>query len=118
MLNRQTTPLEMVESALKLQGGSMGAIVIASQAVRKGGTIQLVGIYGTRYNAFPLGDLFARNITLKMGQAPVIHYIPELYQMIMEKNLIQPILLRIRFHYLKRPTVMRFSMRKMMIVLR
>jgi S-(hydroxymethyl)glutathione dehydrogenase/alcohol dehydrogenase len=85
-LDGKMTPLEMVESALKLQGGSMGAIVIASQAVRKGGTIQLVGIYGTRYNAFPLGDLFARNITLKMGQAPVIHYIPELYQMIMEEK--------------------------------
>lgn len=30
----------------------MGAIIIASQAVRKGGTIQLVGVYGMRYNAF------------------------------------------------------------------
>jgi S-(hydroxymethyl)glutathione dehydrogenase/alcohol dehydrogenase len=59
-----------------------GAITIATQAVRKGGTIQLVGVYGTRYNQFPLGDLFARNITLKMGQAPIIHYMPDLYQMI------------------------------------
>jgi S-(hydroxymethyl)glutathione dehydrogenase / alcohol dehydrogenase len=74
--------VEVVETALKLQGGAMGAIVIASQAVRKGGTVQLVGVYGTRYNAFPLGDFFARNITLKMGQAPVIHYLPELFEMI------------------------------------
>ncbi|MTV50168.1 alcohol dehydrogenase catalytic domain-containing protein [Heliobacillus mobilis] len=73
---------EMVETALKLQGGALGAINIAAQAVRKGGTIQLVGVYGMRYNAFPLGDLFARNITLKMGQAPVIHYMPELYERI------------------------------------
>ena len=72
--------LESIETALKIQGGSMSAIVIASQAVRKGGTIGLVGLYGSRYNAFPLGDLFARNITLKMGQAPVIHYMPELYE--------------------------------------
>lgn len=81
-LDGKMTMLELVESALKLQGGAMGAIVIASQAVRKGGTIQLVGVYGARYNQFPLGDLFSRNITLKMGQAPVIHYIPELYNMI------------------------------------
>ncbi|WP_139491223.1 zinc-dependent alcohol dehydrogenase [Brevibacillus dissolubilis] len=85
-MDGKMTVVEMMESALKLQGGAMGAIVIASQAVRKGGTIQLVGVYGARYNAFPLGDLFARNITVKMGQAPVIHYIPELYQMIKEEK--------------------------------
>ncbi|HWJ03334.1 MAG TPA: glutathione-dependent formaldehyde dehydrogenase, partial [Verrucomicrobiae bacterium] len=83
------TVLEVVETALKLQGGAMGAIVLAAQAVRKGGTIQLVGVYGARYNAFPLGDLFARNITLKMGQAPVIHYMPELYRRI-EKGEFDP----------------------------
>ena len=33
---------------------------------------------------FPLGAFFARNITLKMGQAPVIHYMPGLYNKIME----------------------------------
>jgi S-(hydroxymethyl)glutathione dehydrogenase / alcohol dehydrogenase len=81
-MDGKMSALEIVETALKLQGGSMGAFLISSQCVRKGGTIQLVGVYGTRYNAFPLGDLFSRNITLKMGQAPVIHYMPELYRMI------------------------------------
>ncbi|RAK23093.1 S-(hydroxymethyl)glutathione dehydrogenase/alcohol dehydrogenase [Anoxybacillus vitaminiphilus] len=83
-LDGKMTALEMIGSALKIHGGAMGAIVIASQAVRKGGTVQLVGVYGTRYNQFPLGDFFARNITLKMGQAPVIHYIPKLYEWIVE----------------------------------
>jgi S-(hydroxymethyl)glutathione dehydrogenase/alcohol dehydrogenase len=85
-MDGKMTALEVVETALKLQGGAMGAILIASQAVRKGGTIQLVGVYGLRYNAFPLGDLFARNITLKMGQAPVIHYMPELYDKIVQNE--------------------------------
>jgi S-(hydroxymethyl)glutathione dehydrogenase / alcohol dehydrogenase len=75
------TPMEFLASGLKLQGGAMGAIVIASQAVRKGGTIQVTGAYGGRYNAFPLGDLFQRNIDLKMGQAPVIPYMPFLYDL-------------------------------------
>lgn len=83
-MDGKMTVLEKIESALKLQGGALGTINMAAQAIRKGGTIQLVGVYGMRYNAFPLGDLFARNITLKMGQAPVIHYIPELYQKIKE----------------------------------
>jgi S-(hydroxymethyl)glutathione dehydrogenase / alcohol dehydrogenase len=81
-LDGKKTIVETIESALKLQGGAMGAIVMASQCVRKGGTVQLTGVYGTRYNMFPLGDFFTRNITLKMGQAPVIHYIPYLYDLI------------------------------------
>jgi S-(hydroxymethyl)glutathione dehydrogenase / alcohol dehydrogenase len=75
------TPMEFLASGLKLQGGAMGAIVIASQAVRKAGTIQITGVYGGRYNAFPLGDLMNRNIDLKMGQAPVIPYMPFLYDL-------------------------------------
>lgn len=70
--------LEMVETALVLQGGSMSAINMAAQAVRKAGTVALVGVYGLRYNQFPLGDFFARNITLRMGQCPATAYAEEL----------------------------------------
>jgi S-(hydroxymethyl)glutathione dehydrogenase/alcohol dehydrogenase len=51
-------------------------------AVRKFGTIQLTGVYGSKYNMFPLGNIFERNINLKLGQAPVIHYMPMLFDMI------------------------------------
>ena len=77
-------PLEFLASGLKLQGGAMGALVIATQAVRKGGTIQVTGVYGARYNAFPLGDIFNRNVNLRTGQAPVIPYMPRLYNMLVE----------------------------------
>ncbi|MFB9325094.1 zinc-dependent alcohol dehydrogenase [Paenibacillus aurantiacus] len=81
-LDAEKTVLEKVETLLKLQGGGLGAFRMAAKLVRKAGTIQVTGVYGTNYNAFPFGDLFSRNITLKMGQAPVIHYMPELYRMI------------------------------------
>ncbi|WML40954.1 zinc-dependent alcohol dehydrogenase [Neobacillus sp. OS1-2] len=83
-MDGKMTPLEFLASGMKLHGGAMGAIVIASQAVRKGGTIQLTGVYGGRYNAFPLGDIFNRNVDIKTGQAPVIPYMPFLYNMINE----------------------------------
>lgn len=75
------TPLEFLASGLKLQGGAMGAIVMATQAVRKAGTIQITGAYGGRYNGFPLGDIMNRNIDIKTGQAPVIPYMPFLYDL-------------------------------------
>ncbi|WP_248931168.1 zinc-dependent alcohol dehydrogenase [Paenibacillus hamazuiensis] len=81
-MSGKMTPLEALASGLKLQGGAMGGIVIATQCVRKGGTIQITGVYGGRYNAFPLGDIFQRNVTVKTGQAPVIHYMPYMYELI------------------------------------
>lgn len=85
-MDGKMTYMEMVESALKLQGGSKSAIEIATQAVRKGGTVVLVGVYGARYNAFPLGDFFARNITLKMGQCPAHAYIDRILDLIKQKK--------------------------------
>ncbi|MFC6039377.1 zinc-dependent alcohol dehydrogenase [Paenisporosarcina macmurdoensis] len=74
--------VEKVEQKLKLQGGTLSAINIAMNSVRKFGTIQMTGVYGSLYNMFPLGNIFERNITLKMGQAPVIHYMPLLFDKI------------------------------------
>jgi S-(hydroxymethyl)glutathione dehydrogenase/alcohol dehydrogenase len=83
-MDGKMSPLEFVATGLKLHGGAMGALVIASQAVRKCGTIQVTGVYGGRYNAFPFGDIFMRNINLRTGQAPVIHYMPHMYELIAE----------------------------------
>ncbi len=83
-MDGKMSPLEFLATGLKLHGGSMGAIVTAAQAVRKCGTIQLTGVYGMRYNAFPLGDIFQRNVQLKMGQAHVIPIIPKLHDLISE----------------------------------
>lgn len=76
--------VEMLETALLLQGGAMSAIVMSAQAVRKGGTVALVGVYGLRYNAFPLGDFWSRGITLRMGQCPATAYVEHLLGWIKE----------------------------------
>ncbi|MCY8523026.1 zinc-dependent alcohol dehydrogenase [Bacillus atrophaeus] len=83
-MDGKMSPLEFLATGLKLHGGSMGALVMAAQAVRKCGTIQVTGIYGMRYNAFPFGDIFQRNVNIRTGQAPVIHYMPYLYNLIAE----------------------------------
>lgn len=81
-MDGKMTTFELIETALKLQGGSKSAIEIATQAVRKGGTVSMVGVYGARYNMFPLGDFFARNITLKMGQCPAHAYVERILDLI------------------------------------
>jgi S-(hydroxymethyl)glutathione dehydrogenase / alcohol dehydrogenase len=64
------------------QIGSIDPIITASHSVKKFGTIQLTGIYGSPATAFPLKSIFTRNVTVKAGQAPVIHYMPKLYRMV------------------------------------
>ena len=81
-LDGKMSLMEKVETALKLQGGSKSAIEIASQAVRKCGHVALVGVYGTKYNNFPLGNFFTRNITLKMGQCPATRYVEPILEKI------------------------------------
>ncbi|MFC5734697.1 zinc-dependent alcohol dehydrogenase [Cytobacillus gottheilii] len=83
-MDGKKNPLEVVEQKLKLSGGTTSAIRIGMKAIKKFGTLQVTGVYGSMYNHFPLGNLFERNITLKMGQAPVIHYMPMLFDMIKE----------------------------------
>ncbi|MGI6120273.1 MAG: zinc-dependent alcohol dehydrogenase [Desulfosporosinus sp.] len=81
-MDGEMSTIEKVETMLRLQGGSKSAIEIASQAVRKGGTLSVVGVYGARYNNFPFGDLFSRNITLKLGQCPVHSYIDKILELV------------------------------------
>jgi S-(hydroxymethyl)glutathione dehydrogenase/alcohol dehydrogenase len=64
------------------QIGSIDPIITAAHSVKKFGTIQLTGIYGSPATAFPLKSIFTRNVTVKAGQAPVIHYMPKLYRMV------------------------------------
>ena len=76
--------MEKVEAALKMQAGSKSAIEISSEAVRKCGTVAMLGVYGGRYNMFPLGNFFARNITLRMGQCPAQRYVRPILELIQQ----------------------------------
>ena len=101
---------------LKLQGGTLGPIQIATKAVRKYGTVQMTGVYGGNYNAFPLGAFWVRNINLKMGQAPVIHFMPELFEKITNKEFDPKEIITHKIPLKKRATVIKFSIIVKMIV--
>lgn len=77
---------------IKTLGGQIGTIdpiIMATDMVKKFGTIQLTGIYGRPATGYPIHKIFTRNVTVKAGQAPVIHYMPELYNMV-EQGKIDP----------------------------
>ncbi|WP_067727484.1 zinc-dependent alcohol dehydrogenase [Oceanobacillus damuensis] len=86
-MDGKKSPLEFVEQKLKLQGGTLGPIQISTKAVKKGGVVQITGVYGGLYNMFPLGAFFTRNITLKTGQAPARSYMKEIYEQIKNEKI-------------------------------
>ncbi|MFD2682061.1 zinc-dependent alcohol dehydrogenase [Bacillus seohaeanensis] len=85
-MDGKKSPLEFIEQKLKLQGGTIGPIQIATKAVKKCGTYQITGVYGGLYNMFPLGAFFSRNIDIKTGQAHARSFMPQLYNLIKEKK--------------------------------
>ncbi|MFD8643884.1 zinc-dependent alcohol dehydrogenase [Streptomyces zaomyceticus] len=57
---------------------SMAAFDAAVDAVRRGGTISLVGVYGGAVDPVPLRSLFDKQIQLRMGQANVRHWVDDI----------------------------------------
>jgi threonine dehydrogenase-like Zn-dependent dehydrogenase len=61
--------------------GSTKALENCISAVRRGGFVSVVGVYGIPYK-FPLGQMFDKGIKLAFGQAPVQKYIDELLKLL------------------------------------
>jgi threonine dehydrogenase-like Zn-dependent dehydrogenase len=70
--------LDAVLQATKLQLDRTHALWQCMRSVRRGGTLSVVGVYAGPVHLFPLGDLFDLGVTLRMGQANVRRWVPEL----------------------------------------
>jgi len=65
---------------MKLQAGSATALHWAINAVRKGGNISIVGVYGPTFNAVPIGNALNKGLTMRMNQASVKRHLPRLIE--------------------------------------
>src|SRR6266508_649793 len=83
-LRREKDPV----AALKSWSGGRGpdvcidavALDWAIHAVRKGGTVSIVGVYGPPANLVPIGVAMNKGLTLRMAQANVKRYMPHLLE--------------------------------------
>ncbi len=78
--------LSQVAQTLKIQMDRLEALRKAFGTVRRGGTVSIVGVYVGLENAFPLGDLFDRQVTLRMGQANVRRWTDDLLPLLTEED--------------------------------
>jgi threonine dehydrogenase-like Zn-dependent dehydrogenase len=68
----------LVGRKLKLSPGSAVALGWAIHAVRRGGTVSVVGVYGPPVNPVPIGVAMNKGLTLRMGQCNVSRYMDHL----------------------------------------
>jgi S-(hydroxymethyl)glutathione dehydrogenase/alcohol dehydrogenase len=62
----------------------MAAIYTAIDAVRRGGTISLIGVYGGQSDPMPMLTLFDKQIQLRMGQANVKRWVDDLMPLLVD----------------------------------
>lgn len=75
---------EKIMNVLRLQRGSITAVELCFQAVRRGGRVSILGVYGTDYDNFPLGQMLDKAVNVSIGQAPVQAHIDELMTWVQE----------------------------------
>lgn len=80
---------DKVKTALMLETDRPGVLRQAIQAVRKGGTLSIPGVYGGLLDKVPFGAAFGKGITMKMGQTNMHKYMKPLLERI-EKGQIDP----------------------------
>lgn len=80
---------DTVKVALMMETDRSGVLRQAIQAVRKGGTLSIPGVYGGLLDKVPFGAAFGKGITMKMGQTNMHNYMKPLLDRI-EKGQIDP----------------------------
>lgn len=80
---------DTIKVAVMLETDRSGVLRQAIQAVRKGGTLSIPGVYGGLLDKVPFGAAFGKGITMKMGQTNMHTYMQPLLERI-EKGQLDP----------------------------
>ncbi len=62
----------------------LSALYLAIDIVRRGGTISIVGVYGGQTDPLPMLTLFDKQVQLRMGQANVRRWVPEIMPLLLD----------------------------------
>jgi threonine dehydrogenase-like Zn-dependent dehydrogenase len=77
---------DSVLQTVKLQPDKLNALMSAIACIRRGGTLSISGVYLGYIPVFHIGDLFDRQITIRMGQANVRKWSDEILPLIEEED--------------------------------
>lgn len=87
-MEAERTMFDKATQFVHLEAGTLNAFKMCVRAVRRGGVISVVGVYGTTYDNFPFGQIFDKGIRVVAGQAPVQAHFDYLMGLVREKKVI------------------------------
>jgi alcohol dehydrogenase len=76
------TFLEKAKAVINAEKGTMKVIEMCTEAVRRSGTISVVGVYASPYDNFPIHRIFDKGLIMQFGQAQVHMYIDQCFEMV------------------------------------
>jgi threonine dehydrogenase-like Zn-dependent dehydrogenase len=80
-------PDAVTEPLMKKAGlDRLAALYTAIETVRRGGTVSLSGVYGGMADPLPMMSLFDKQIQLRMGQANVKRWIPDIMPFLTDED--------------------------------
>jgi S-(hydroxymethyl)glutathione dehydrogenase/alcohol dehydrogenase len=79
---------DKIKATIKFEVGTIKVLEACFRAVRRNGTVSIVGVYGTSHDGFPLGRIFDKGVTIKQGQAPVTNYIDHLIELVKTEKVV------------------------------
>jgi len=80
--------LDKIKASVNFEKGSMKVLDMCFKAVRRSGTVSILGVYGSPYDNFPMHRIFDKGITIKQGQAPVLNYIDHLIELVKTEKVV------------------------------
>lgn len=76
-------PKPLARKAIETAGvDRLAALHAAIDAVRRGGTVSISGVYGGMADPMPMMQLFDKGVQVRMGQCHVKHWTDELYDLV------------------------------------
>lgn len=78
-------PDRMAQPLMRTAGvDRLAALHLAIEAVRRGGTVSVVGVYGGPMDPMPLMEMFDKQVQLRMGQANVRRWSDEILSLLLD----------------------------------
>jgi threonine dehydrogenase-like Zn-dependent dehydrogenase len=78
-------PDAIMERVMTVAGvDRLAALNTALEAVRRGGTVSLSGVYGGATDPLPLMRMFDKQIQVRMGQANVLRWVPDILPILVD----------------------------------
>jgi len=74
--------IDKIGAIIHMERGTKKVIDLCFSAVRRGGTVSILGVYATTHDNFHMGQMFDKAIKVRQGQANVHNYIDHLLELV------------------------------------